>query len=70
MASFRDAFRQGREQARAARGAPPLSGNQEEAPGFGAATDGSRNRQIRPHSRKPCASATTSWPKRSSFLPR
>ena len=32
MASFRDAFRQGREQARAARGAPPLSRNGWDAP--------------------------------------
>jgi hypothetical protein len=37
MASFKEAFRQGREQARAARGAPPLSGNDWNAPGFGEA---------------------------------
>jgi hypothetical protein len=33
MASFREAFRQGREQARAARGAPPLSSSEWDAPG-------------------------------------
>ncbi len=33
MASFKEAFRQGREQARAARGAPPLSGDGRDAPG-------------------------------------
>src|ERR1700684_168330 len=41
MASFKDAFRQGREQARAARGAPPLPGNGWDAPGRGAAAPGS-----------------------------
>jgi hypothetical protein len=42
MASFKEAFRQGREQARAARGAPPLSRNEWDAPGSGeaAADDG------------------------------
>jgi hypothetical protein len=39
MASFKEAFRQGREQARAARGAPPLSGDGRDAPGFGEARD-------------------------------
>jgi hypothetical protein len=40
MASFREAFQQGREQARAARGAPPLSGIERDGFGDAAADKG------------------------------